>query len=228
MKWLGLYLIWRLLAALLGNPWLALLVILVVLYVLDQRYVGLTPSFLRPIRRMRRHAAVRQAIALNPHDANARHELAQMELARHHPREALEQLRRLPGSLRETPEIRYEEGVCLIELGRTAEGEALIRAALAEKPRLAYGDPYLKLAALHVGDDPQQALHDLEAARTYNQSSCEALYRLAALYRRLGRMEDAQAALRECVATYRALPRFRKRKERRWAWLAMIRGGFGG
>jgi tetratricopeptide (TPR) repeat protein len=223
LKFAFILLLWRLLAGIFGNPWLAVVVILILYYIVDRRYIGLLPSLARPLRRWRRAAELRRRIDLSPHDADARYELAQLYLAqrRYHAAETL--LTALPLTMREMPDVQYDEGVCALGLGDGKRGEALILSALAEVPNLRYGEPYLKLAALHLTDNPALALEYVREAQRHNQSSCEAFYRLAMLYRRLQDAVAAREALRQCLTTYRSLPRFRRRAERRWALLAWLR-----
>ncbi|WP_067928735.1 tetratricopeptide repeat protein [Alicyclobacillus shizuokensis] len=223
LKFLFLFMIWRLLAALFGNPWLAVLVLLAAYYVVDRRYIGLLPSFRRPLRRWRRMAELKRTIAQSPHHADARYELAGLHMERKNWSAAQKLLETLPDSVRESPDVQYDEGVCAVALGDPDRGERLMRSAVAQTPNLRYGEPYLRLAALHVKDHPEQALADLHDARKYNESSCQALYQMASLYHRLGQPAEATAALRQCLDTYRWLPRFRRRTERRWALLARLR-----
>ncbi|WP_026960999.1 tetratricopeptide repeat protein [Alicyclobacillus herbarius] len=218
-----MFLIWRMLSVVLGNPWLAVLVLVVAYYILDRRYIGLLPSVRKPFRRWRRRAELKRIIADNPHHADARLELAELYMEKKQWSPAQRLLTELPESLRQTPDVQYDEGVCAIGLREALKGEQLIRMALAQVPNLRYGDPYLRLARLHLDDRPEQALADLEEAQKYNQSSCQALYQMAGLYERLNRPEEARRALERCLETYRWLPRFRRKSERRFALLARWR-----
>jgi TolA-binding protein len=64
----------------------------------------------------------------------------------------------------------------------------------------------------------------LEKFKTINSSSCEAFYRLGQIYVSLGKKDEAAQAFRECRELYAALPRYLKRKERKWALLAWFQG----
>ena len=55
-------LLFGLLWALLGNPVLALVVLIAALYFLDRRFIGLTPSVLKPIRISSRISALRREL----------------------------------------------------------------------------------------------------------------------------------------------------------------------
>ncbi|KAF9113577.1 hypothetical protein BGX30_006911, partial [Mortierella sp. GBA39] len=54
-------------------------------------------------------------------------------------------------------------------------------------------------------------------------SSCEGYYLLGMMYKSLGRTHDAKAAFQESIDLYRALPKYKKRQERKWAVLSMLR-----
>ena len=49
-KFIGFVLLWQLL----GNPFIAILVLLVIGYFLERRFIGLTPSIGKPFKRNRR------------------------------------------------------------------------------------------------------------------------------------------------------------------------------
>ena len=67
VKVLAFLLLWRLL----GNPFLAIIVLLVVFYLLDRRFVGITPSIVKPIRRFGLIRRLRQQVHMNPNDIPA-------------------------------------------------------------------------------------------------------------------------------------------------------------
>jgi tetratricopeptide (TPR) repeat protein len=214
-KILGFLLLWRLL----GNPFLAIIVILVLFYVLDRRFVGITPSFVKPLKRLGAIRRLRQQVYMNPNDIPAKHELARLLIERKRYREAKEWL--MP--LQDPAEFWDDLGNCLAHSHEREAAEAATRNALSINPRVKYGTPYLRLASLDARNNPQAAIAHLESFRTIQSSSCEAYYRLAQIYSQLGRMADARHALAECGTIYRSLPRYKKRQERKWALLAFLK-----
>ncbi|WP_274649665.1 tetratricopeptide repeat protein [Paenibacillus humicola] len=208
---------------LLGNPFLALIVMLVLIYALDRRFIGITPSVVKPLRRMGAIRRLRQQIHMNPNDIPSKHELARLLIERKHFKEARDILMPLQDSLEHSAEFWDDLGTALAHLSEPEGAEAAIRNALSINPRVKYGEPYLRLAALHAKTDPERAIGHLEEFRAIQSSSCEAYYRLARLYEQLGRDDQAKRSLAECLEVYRLLPRYKKRQERKWALLAWLK-----
>jgi tetratricopeptide (TPR) repeat protein len=220
---LGKFLIFSLLWWLTGNPFIAILVLLAILYVLDRRFVGLTPSFLKPYRRSRRLSAVRRELESRPHDTRSKLEAARLLMEKKKYREALGYLEQVLPVMDESAEVLVEIGICKLKTGETAEGEKAILQGLELNPRVHYGEPYLRLAEAFKTEDPNKALRYLEQFRRVHSSSCEAYYRLGQLYELMGRKEDAKAAYEETARIYRGLPKYKRKSERRWALLAQWR-----
>ncbi|WP_127579195.1 tetratricopeptide repeat protein [Paenibacillus koleovorans] len=218
-KILVFFLLWRFL----GNPFLALLVLLVVLYLIDRRFIGLTPSLTKPFRRNRRLSQLRNELAANPHDSRSKVEAARLLIEKKKFAEAHGMLEQVLPIMEDSAEIRYELGLCKLMLGETAEGEKLIRDSLERNPRLKYGEPYLKLGEAFATSKPEQAVQDLQQFRSVQSSSCEAYFRIGVLYERLGRKQEAAEAFRETGNIYRSLPKYKRKSERRWALLAALK-----
>ncbi|MBB3113603.1 tetratricopeptide (TPR) repeat protein [Paenibacillus phyllosphaerae] len=220
---MGKFILFVILWQLLGNPLLAILVLLLVLYLVDRRFIGLTPSIIRPFRRGAAIRRLRQQVLMNPNDIPAKHELARLLIERKKYAAAKELLMPLQDALDHSAEYWDDLGTSLAALGEQASAEAAIRNALSINPRVKYGTPYLRLAALHAKTNPQAAIAALDEFKTIHTSSCEAYYRLAQIYAELGRKEEAAQSLAACSNIYKALPKYKKRQERKWALLAWMR-----
>jgi tetratricopeptide (TPR) repeat protein len=197
--------------------------LLVILYILDRQFVGITPSLTVPLRRNRRLGELRRHLRTHTHDTASKLETARLLNAKKRYREAETYLREILPIMEDSAEVLYELGVSRLKLGDLAEGEQFMRRSLELNPRVAYGDPHLKLGEALAEGAPDRAAAELERFRDVNTSSCEAYYRLGQIYRRLGRTEAAREAFREAVDLYRSLPKYKKRSERRWALLAFLR-----
>jgi len=217
---MGKLLIFGLLFYVFGNPIIALIVVLILLYFLDRRFIGIFPSVLRPFRLIGRSSRLKRELALNPHDTQTRHELARLLIERRKFAEAEPYLRAVLNVKDDSADVRCELGWTLIRLGQTAEGEKLIREALDMDPKAKYGEPYLQLGETLADSRPEEAIGCLERFREIHSSSCEGYYRLGRLYRKLGRKREAKDAFHEALNVYRMLPKYKRRQERRWAMLA--------
>ncbi|MBD2846463.1 tetratricopeptide repeat protein [Paenibacillus sp. IB182496] len=220
---MGKFLLFPLLWWIFGNPFIAIIVLLVILYIIDRRYIGLSPSLLRPLRRRRQLARLKQQILLNASDVSARLDAARLLIERKRYREAQVYMDEIGEAMAHSAEYWDDLGTVQLHTGRPQEGEASIRRALALNPRVKYGRPYLRLAAHYAKQDPDRALAALDEFREIQSSSCEAYYRMGELYRQLGRREEAARAYDEAVELYRALPKYKRRQERRWALRSRLR-----
>lgn len=216
-------LLFFILSRLLGNPILALIILLIVFYVLERRYIGLTPSILKPVKRSRRLSKLREELRLSPHQTSAKLEAGRILMERKQYREARELLRQVVEVMDDSADVRAELGICELKLGALEEGERLLLEALDMNPRVKYGEPYLRLAEAWADQNAARAIGYLQQFAAIQSSSCEAYYRLGQLYDRLGQKEEARKAYRETVELYRGLPKYKRRHERKWALLARFK-----
>jgi tetratricopeptide (TPR) repeat protein len=217
---MGKIIIFVLLWRLLGNPLLALLVLLAVVYILDRRFIGFLPSFVKPFKRGRRLSQLRQELTANPHNTGSKLEAARLLIEKKRYKEALDYLEQVRPIMDDSAEVLYEIGYCYLKLGDVEEGERIVLQSLEMNPRLKYGEPYLRLGEAVASMHPERAIGYLEQFRREHSSSCEAYYKLGKLYARLGRQREAGEAFRETGQIYRSLPKYKRRTERRWALLA--------
>jgi tetratricopeptide (TPR) repeat protein len=217
------FLIFGLLWWLIGNPFVAFIVLLVIIYMLERRFIGLTPSILRPISRRRRLSRLKEELRLSPHHTTTKLDMARLYMEQKRYAEAEKLLEEVLRVMEDSADVLSELGICKLKLGHVEEGEKLILKALELNPRVKYGEPYLRLGEAYASVAPEKAVHYLEQFRAVNSSSCEAYYRLGQIYERLGRSEEARRAFHETVELYRGLPKYKRRHERRWALLARFK-----
>ncbi|MBM6995128.1 tetratricopeptide repeat protein [Paenibacillus sp. DXFW5] len=210
---------------LLGNPFLAIIVLLFIVYFIDRRYVGLFPSLSKPLKRGRSISRLRQQLAASPFDVSAKRELARLLLERKKYAEAHRLLEEAKEASETSAEFWDDLGTTCLGLGRIEEGEAHMLHALSLNERVKYGQPYLRLASAFRERDPQKALQYAARFGEIQSSSSEAYYLLGSLYQSLGSKEEAKQAFDESIAIYRSLPKYKKRQERRWALRSYLKRG---
>ncbi|MRN52411.1 tetratricopeptide repeat protein [Paenibacillus monticola] len=206
-----------LLSRLVGNPFLALIILLVILYILDRRYVGIFPSVMKPFRRGRQISKLRTTISLNPNDVSSKFELAKHLTERKKYKEANELLLQIKDRYEQSAEFWVELGYVNLKLGHLDEGESQIKRGLEINRKAQYGQPYLRLAETFRHTDHDKALNYVTQFQEIQSSSSEAYYLAGSMYKALGRNEDAKRAFAESTAIYRSLPKYKKRQERGWA-----------
>ncbi|WP_106766129.1 tetratricopeptide repeat protein [Paenibacillus faecalis] len=221
-NFIGFLLMWRIL----GNPVVAILIILLIVYLLDRRFVGLFPSFTHPFKRMRSISKLRTTIANSPSDVSSRHELARLLTERRKYKEAQELLESIRTSSEHSAEYWDDLGTCLLHTGNIPQGEKYILKALELNPRVKYGRPYLRLAKAYKESDREKAIAYVQQYQADHSSSSEAFYLLGSVYKDLGRIDEAKQAFKESVDIYKSLPKYKKRQERKWAIRSLLKSSF--
>ncbi|GGA47796.1 hypothetical protein GCM10007416_21200 [Kroppenstedtia guangzhouensis] len=218
-KFFSFWILW----ILTGNPFMALLILLVIVYFLDRRFVGLFPSVTRPFRRNNQLRKLRHSLQLNPHNTSDKRELARLLMEKKRFRQALPYLEEVLKVIPESAEIRAEIGLCHLKLGDLEQGERMMLDALELDPRVHYGEPHLRLGEAFRSSDQKKSLHHLEKFQEIQSSSSEAHYRLGRLYAQMDRRQESKEAFREAIAIYHSLPKYKKRTERPWALRSRFR-----
>ncbi|NHN35278.1 tetratricopeptide repeat protein [Paenibacillus agricola] len=207
-----------------GSPIIAIIVLLIVFYVLERRFIGLSPSVLKPLKRARKLSRLHQELRLSPHQTSTKLEMARLWIEQKKYAQAYELLLQIAKVMEDSAEVRAELGICELKLGHLQQGEQSILQALELNPHVKYGEPYLRLAEAWADQDPHRSIAYLQQFQSVNSSSCEAYYRLGQLYSQLGSKAEAREAYRATVELYRGLPKYKRRFERRWVLLARIKG----
>lgn len=207
-----------------GNPFLAILVMLLIIYFIDRRYIGMLPSLFKPFHRNRRLSKLNQELRLQPHYTSAKLESARIYIEKKQYKRALSLLNEVKPVMDESADVLYELGLCHLKLGDLELGEQYCLQAVEINPRVQYGGPYLRLGEAFASSNTDKALHYLEQFKTIHSSSVEAYVRLAQIYSSIDRREEARSAYREALDIYKSLPKYKRKSERRWALAAWLKG----
>ncbi|WP_232695503.1 tetratricopeptide repeat protein [Brevibacillus daliensis] len=220
---MGKFFIFSLLFWITGNPFVALLVIFLILYLLDLRFVKLMPNLFRPIKQSNRLRRIMQDIRLNPHDTSSKLEAARILMEKRRYGEAKQYLDEISKVMKDSAEFLSDYGILHIKMGDKVEGEALLKQALHLNPRVKYGEPFLYLSEVYAEKDTSKAMNFLTELQKLNSSSAEVCYRMGLLFAQMGQKEEAKQAYNEAIEVYRGLPKYKKRMERRWALLSRFK-----
>jgi tetratricopeptide (TPR) repeat protein len=214
---MGRFFLFAILTWVTGNPILAVLVIIALS--LPGWWVGSRWAFRlnRKIREWGEVGRLRRALAMNPHDAKARTDLGAILTRRGRFREGRAELEQALPRVDDLPDANYYLGLCLLNDGEADRGRGLVERALTLNPKFGYGEPYLRLGDFRAerGEWTQAAERYRQATDIYG-SSVEGWCKLGQALSELGRRDEARAALREALASYRTAPWYRRSDDRPW------------
>jgi tetratricopeptide (TPR) repeat protein len=168
-------------------------------------------------RHASRVGSLEQQVELNPANATARAQLAEIWLAKRRPRRAIPLLMQALQRDEKSAELQYLLGLAYVRAGQAQQALEPLAAALAADPKLRYGSAYLAIGdALAAVGRNEESIEAYERFIKINTSSLEGYCKLARVRRRSGDTPGADKACREAVETYRVLPRYQRRKQLGW------------
>lgn len=202
---------------LLGSPMGRLLLLALVFWYVDNRYLGWLAALWAPVMRYQRISSLRQAAEVNPSDIRSMVELGEHYVRAGNYRLAAEYLERAVDRGEDGARALYLLGAAWVKLGRHAEGRAKLEEVVAKQPGIAYGEPYLFLleeaVANHSADSPR--IDDL-VGEIGRFESVEILTRAGRLCNAAGRKDLARKLFSEAIHNYSFIPKKMRRRERRW------------
>ncbi len=210
-------------ALILQRPLLAGLVVLVVWFAADRAWFSRTAAN-RWLQRRRLEPKLRASLEVNPHDRDARFQLAELLLARGRHDRALELIEKNLAAGDEDDETLFVAGVAAF--GSSTPDAAARAQAYLERAR--QRTPTFRGGAVDLALGRGRLLHDqfptareaLQRAIEAQPGSVEAHVLLARAYEGQGQTDEAARAKAQAWRLYREAPRFKRRQTRSWAWRA--------
>jgi len=220
----GRFFLFALLSWILGNPLLALLVIIALTvpgWLAGSRYAW---SLQRWVRAQGEAGRLRRTLAMNPHDVKARTDLGAVLVRHGRFREARAELEQAMPRADDLPEANYALGLCLLHDGKVEKGRELVERALTLNPKFGYGEPHIKLGDFWAErGEWEQAAERYRQATGIHSSNVEGWFKLGQALERLGKRDEARAALQEAIASYRNAPWYQRSEGRPWFFRARRR-----
>ncbi|HUJ58208.1 MAG TPA: tetratricopeptide repeat protein [Kofleriaceae bacterium] len=163
--------------------------------------------------------SLRAQVELNPANAVARAQLAEIWLDKRRPRRAIPLLEQALVRDPESAELRYLLGIARLRAGDAQGALGPLGEALRRDAKLRYGSAYLAIGdALAAVGRRDEAIEAYRRFLRINTSSLEGYCKISAACERNRDDAGAKRWRGEALDTYRALPPFQRRKQLGW-WL---------
>lgn len=219
MKIFGLYILLTLLTR---NPLLTLAVMLLMLFLLEKRFIGLLPDFTATWRRANRVRELQKEVRVNPANAEAYLELGETFLQKGQYQQALSYLNSEAAKMEDHPLFHFYRGASYYQLGRIEEGRVEIEKSVSINPKISLGEPYLYLARIYL----QEKQTDEKTEQLYQQlqqyGSPKIHYLAGNLFLAYNDRERARQLFRGTIENYQACRGSLRRLYKRWAILSKI------
>ena len=206
---------------LLGNPLVALLVILIIYFTVDRTFFGFIPDPFTAFKKAGRIRELHNIVAINPYDARSLKELGTFMIDKKDYGRAREYFEKAANKMSDDPEFNYYYGLSLARCGEIGKGRELLEAALKNSPNLKYGEPFIMFAEVYIDSgDYAGALPLLESFEHIHSSSSRGFYQMGVVKLKLGMYAEGKEYLKKAIAAFKASPRFKRKVDRKWAWKA--------
>ncbi len=218
---LSKFFLFYLLYWLLGNPFLAILVILILYFTIDRTFFGFIPDPFKAFKKAGRIRELQKTILINPHDARSLKELGIFMIEKKDYRKARDFLEKAANKFSDDPEFNYYYGLSMARCGDIQKGRALVDAAIKNSPGLKYGEPFMMMAEVYIDNgDYSSALPLLKNFENIHSSSSRGFYQMGLVRLKLGMKEEGTEYLKKAIEAFKASPRFKRKVDRKWAWKA--------
>lgn len=215
--------IFVLLSMLTRNPLLALLLIVLLYALIDRSFIGLLPDFLAPLRRRKRVAELVREVGVNPHNANARLELAELYFQRGQYRQVVPHLQQALVKMADSALARFYLGAAYFHLGQWDESRRELEEAVRLNPKVAHGYPYLYLIKHgHRAGKDRQGEKLVDELLRYG--SVKSFFDAGKYFKSTGRRREAARFFSEVLDIYRLSSPTMRRNFRRMAVYARLFG----
>jgi tetratricopeptide (TPR) repeat protein len=215
------YFQWIVLTSITGSPLLSILLLGIFWWATDRFTLRILPDPFRPFLRWQRTRKLEHELSMNPHNRQARLELADLYVGQRRSSRAVEVLRPNVEAGDDDPATLFTLGLALCGSGHPERAEPLWDVALERDPRFRLGAIHLERGRWRLArGDGQGARTALEALLLERTGTIEGRVLLA---RALDRLGDSAAAARmreEAWREYVSSPGHVRRMERWWAWRA--------
>lgn len=220
---MGKFFLIYLIFAILGNPIMALIVVVILFLLLDRRYMRWFPRLIRKLKDGQRLRQLLREIEANPHNVTDKLEIGRLYADRKRFTTAIPYLEEALERIQNHADGLFYLGLSYLHTGRESVGVDKIEEALEMNARVRYGEPYLQLAEYYKSKgNHTEALHSLQRSDEAGIANAEIEYRKGQILHKLGEKEKAANAFHSAIQYHRTAPKYLKKESRRWALLARL------
>ncbi|MCL4439197.1 MAG: tetratricopeptide repeat protein [Firmicutes bacterium] len=217
------FVLYYILSMLTHNPFLALIMLLVIYGVADRTYFGFLPDFSAPFKRRNRIKRLLAELAVNPANADNAQELGILYFDKKNYSLALKYLQKANEKVNNSARLYLYLGMTYMELNEPDKGKESLDKAVELDRKVGHGLPYIYLLRYELNQHgaASEKTTELEQGLS-NFASTENFYRMGRAYKDQGNKQKAKEMFAHALEEYAYVPNRVRRIHRKWAILSRI------
>lgn len=217
------FFLYYILSMLTHNPFLALILLVVIYVVADRAYLGLLPDVMAPLKRNNRINRLLAELEMNPANADNAQEAGILYFEKRNYHLASKYLEKAHEKVDNSARLYLYLGMTYMKLHRPAEGKSALDRAVELDRKVGHGLPYIYLLQYELdkndgGSPESEAL----AKGLENFANTENFYRMGMAYKKHGYKDKAREMFNHAINEYSYVPGRLRRIHRKWAVLSRI------
>lgn len=207
----------------LGDKGWMLILLLLVLYFIENRFLGILPNVTRFFKRRGTAKRLMRELKINPSNAASAIELGVVFFEKKKYEKALTYLEKAYERVKDSERLELYRGMTYMELGREREGVEALSNAISINEGAGYGIAYVYLLKHQLESGATDTSKTLEYEKQFwRYANTENLYKMGKVYKKLGDRKKAKEMFDKALKEYSYCPKNLRKLHRKWALLARI------
>lgn len=216
------FFIFVLLSYITRSPLLVLVIMLLVLFLTERRFVGILPDVFEPWRRAKRISQLKKDIAINPANADSYLELGEAYFRQGKYEKALSFLENAAGKMEGHPLFHFLLGASYYNSGRVRQGKEELEKAIRANPKASLGEPHLYMVRIYLEEKQPDENIEQVFSQLLLYGTPRIFYQAGRLFSAANDRERARRLFMETIESYDACRGALRRSYRRWAFLSKL------
>ena len=216
------FFIFVLLSYITRSPLLVLVIMLLVLFLTERRYVGILPDVFEPLRRAKRISQLKKDITINPANADSYLELGEAYFRQGKYEKALSFLENASGKMEGHPLFHFLLGASYYNSGNLKQGKENLEKAIRANPKANFGEPYLYMVRICLEEKQPDEIVEQAFSQLLLYGTPRIFYQAGRFLLATNDKERARRLFLETIESYEACQGALRRSYRRWAFLSKL------
>lgn len=205
------------------NPFVALILIVIVYAIIDRWYIGALPDFIKPIQRWHKIIKLKQELEFSPSPGQILYQVGALQVESGNMKEGRQHLEKAHDLIQEHPDIEYYLGVARIRMGALEIGKEALESALKINPKIKYGFPYVYLIEYSLKRKEPKEKIEAYMEKIIEYGNPKIYYEVGIIFQKEGYTENAKEMFKKAQVSFRSSPPFLRKQHRYYAIMSKIR-----